>query len=185
MQIGAARFKAVSRGSVSSVALALTAVALTVAVMTGLAFAPGARAILKVDFVPIPRSAHQAVQIALHNWTKALSFGVFCVCALLACQDDRPSRVARVILYGCDAIVFVWWFATAALAGVLLGAYGQRQALAFLPQGPVELFAWALLIATYIDVRRARIDARQMGARVAVVVALLALSAVLELWAGL
>ncbi len=73
---------------------------------------------------------------------------------------------------------------SAALAGVLTGAYGLAQIRAFLPQGPVELTAWALLIALYVQVRRQRVGAWRAVCQLALILLILAAAAVLELWLG-
>ena len=184
MQVSVARSPHPRGVGPAGIVVALIVVALVAALITRMAFAYNARELLAVDFIPIRRSVAQALEILLHNGVKALAFGTFCGCVKLAGQGEVPSRMQRLILLCCDGIVCAWWLSTALLAGVLIGAYGSRQALAFLPNGPVEIVAWALLIALYVDVRRGRVSTGQLAARLCVVLALLALSAVLELWAG-
>lgn len=151
--------------------------------LTRAGFAPAARRLLKVHFTPVQPDMMQALAIWAHNSRFLFGIALFAVCVRVA-RSGVMSAGARVILTVCDLIVVVWAAGTAALAGVLLGAYGTRQLSAFLPQGPVEVLAWALLIAIYIDVRSRRPPITQVLARLATVEVLLATAAILELWVG-
>ena len=68
---------------------------------------------------------------------------------------------------------------------MLVGTYGMRQLAAFLPDGPVEVTAWLLLLALYLDLRRDRVTLAQAAGRGGVILLLLCLAALLELKAGL
>jgi len=67
---------------------------------------------------------------------------------------------------------------------VALGAYGSAQLGAFLPDGPVEVTAWALLLALYINARRGHDEWRQTLWGLVSVEVLLALAAILEAFGG-
>jgi hypothetical protein len=77
-----------------------------------------------------------------------------------------------------------WAAGSSLVAGVLLGAYGTRQLAVFLPDGPVEVAAWLLLIVLYLDVRCGRATPKTAVGWLAAVAGLLAIAAVLELGAG-
>ena len=64
--------------------------------------------------------------------------------------------------------------------GVSFGAYGTRMARAALPHGPVELAAYSLALALYIQGRRRVLPARHVLAVAALSTSLLAAAAVLE-----
>ena len=64
--------------------------------------------------------------------------------------------------------------------GASFGAYGTRMVRAALPHGPVELAAYSLALALYLQGRTRALPARHMLAVVALSVAMLALAAVLE-----
>jgi hypothetical protein len=163
----------------TGVLLGLTA---SSALLIRLAFEQPARRLLDVHFAVVRQDAASALGIWAHNTTIVLGFAVFMACSSIAGQTRRAPE--RMLLGACDLALCLWAAATALLAGVLLGAYGARQARAFLPQGPVELAAWSLLIVLYVDVRRRRLSAGPAATRLAAILGLLGVAAVLELWAG-
>ncbi len=161
----------------------------TVAAAAGLAtslggFGAPVRGVLRVHFTTIAHHVGEAVGIWVHNATIVAGFAIFLGGARLAQRDPTASRAERAILRACDLALLAWANGSAILAGLLTGAYGPRQLHAFLPQAPVEITAWALLIALYIDVRRQRATVLEIVWGFGVVLALLAAGAVLELWAG-
>jgi hypothetical protein len=170
--------------TVGLVTVYLLMVAVVAALLTRLVFREAARRLLRVHFVAVPHHAGDALGIWLHNATIVLGFAIFLGCAQLAQRAPDAARTEWAILRAGDGAMFIWATWTAVLAGVLAGAYGSVQIRAFLPQGPVEIAAWALLIALYIRVRRQRLAAGTTALLLAVVLVMLALSAVLELWAG-
>jgi hypothetical protein len=66
------------------------------------------------------------------------------------------------------------------VVGAGLGGYGERMARAELPHGPVELTAYALALALYLQGRRRALPVRHLAKVGAATVALLALAAALE-----
>lgn len=170
--------------TVAAVVAYLLALVAMAALITRLAFQPAIQQLLRVHFVAVSHHADSALGIWLHNARFVTGFAVFLGCARLAQQDAHTARTERTILRACDGLLVAWATGTALLAGVLLGAYGSRQVRAFLPQGPVELLAWALLIGVYIGVRRQWLGALRAARLLAAVLAILAASAVLELWVG-
>ncbi|MGH2903318.1 MAG: hypothetical protein ACRDK7_07020 [Solirubrobacteraceae bacterium] len=170
--------------TVAAVMAYLLSVAGACAAITRVAFATQARRLLRVHFTGVSHDAATAAGIWAHNTRIFIGFAVFLACAYFIQHDERSARIERTILRTCDGALLLWATGTAALAGVLAGAYGLAQIRAFLPQGPVELAAWALLIALYIHVRRQQVRAARAVRELAVIVLVLAASAVLELWLG-
>lgn len=162
----------------------LLAVTCVAAAITRLAFTSEAKRLLAVHFTHVAHHAAAAAGIWVHNTRIFIGFAVFLACAYFIQRDQRSARIERTILRACDGALLLWATGTAALGGVLAGAYGLTQIRAFLPQGPVELTAWTLLIALYIQVRRQRVTASRAVRQFALILLLLAASAVLELWLG-
>ena len=69
--------------------------------------------------------------------------------------------------------------------GASLGAYGTRMVRAALPHGPVELAAYSLALALYLQGRDRPLPGRLIVAVVALSVATLALAAILETYVNL
>jgi Stage II sporulation protein M len=170
--------------TVALVAAYQLAVATAGAVLTRTAFQRATRGLLRVHFAAVAHHAGNALAIWLHNATIVMGFAVFLGCAQFTQRDPHTGRAERTILRACDGALMLWATGTAVLAGALAGAYGSRQLHAFLPQGPIEVTAWALLIALYIKVRRQQVAADRAARVLMVVLAMLAVAAVLELWVG-
>jgi hypothetical protein len=170
--------------TVFAVLLAVTAAAW---LLTRLLFAARARSVLAVHFTSIPATPVQAVAIWIHNTRSTLGVAVFAVARPVGRRllGAQTPRLDRAIVHLCDSIVGLWAIGYALAAGVLLGAYGTRQLRSFLPEGPVEIAAWVLLVVLYLDLRRERLSLTQAALRLAGVVVILGVAAVLELWAGL
>ena len=66
------------------------------------------------------------------------------------------------------------------VVGAALGAYGARMVRASLPHGPVELAAYTLALALYVQGRRRALPTAHLAKTIAASVALLALAAALE-----
>lgn len=159
----------------------LFVVAATAAGTAGL-FAAAARRTLKVHFVAaLHHPLSEAASIWLTNSRASLGVAicVFCIPFLeRVAPAARPSE--RLPFWLCDAILVFITARTAVLAGVLIGAYGAVQLRVFMPDGPIELLAWALLACIYVQMRRRASTARDSATGLLVVEALLALAAVLE-----
>ncbi len=168
--------------SVAIVFCCLTGLAAYYALLTHVAFAAEARRLLDVHFAAVPDQPNEALSVWLHNSRVVLGVGV-CVALsglIRAITVGGPHGAERIPLWVGDAILTVWTVTVVLTAGILLGAYGERQVQAFWPYAPVELIAWALLIAFYIDARRGRGSARRQLLTLATVEGLLAVAAVLE-----
>jgi hypothetical protein len=156
------------------------------AAITGVRCAGDARALLAVHFAVLPATASEAAGIWLHNLRSELGVAVFAFVDP-ACRHllDGADPVWRRLLVGAgDLCVAGWAIGSSIVAGVLLGAYGMRQLEAFVPDAPVEVTAWLLLIVLYVDVRRGRTSGRATAVWLLLVAVLLAVAAVLELEAG-
>jgi hypothetical protein len=173
------------RHDVARLGAGLLAITGLAAAATALLFAGEARSVLAVHFAPPPATAGDAAGIWLHNLRCELGVAVF---AFLdpACRRliDGAKPLWRRLLVGVgDVCVAGWATGSSIVAGVLLGAYGMRQLEAFLPDGPVEVTAWLLLLVLYLDVRRGRASARTAEVSLFVIAALLAVAAVFEVGA--
>jgi len=93
----------------------------------------------------------------------------------MAAGRDREDQIEGGELILAGAIV-----ANLLVVGAGLGAYGERMARAELPHGPVELAAYALALALYLQGRKRILPAGHLAKVVAASVALLALAATLE-----
>lgn len=179
-------FGVLARREMAVLAGGLAAITMLAAALTAVLFAGEARALLAVHFATLPPTASEAAGIWLHNLRSELGVAVFAfvdpVCRHVL---DGADPVWRRLLVGVgDVFVAGWAIGSSVVAGLLLGAYGMRQLEAFVPDGPVEVTAWLLLIVLYVDVRRGRTSGRAAALWLLAVAALLALAAVLELEAG-
>jgi hypothetical protein len=154
------------------------------ALVTRFVFAEQARRLLSVHFAVIADQPAEALTIWLDNSRLVLGVTAW----MILTTGGLPSRTVKpgdrtvpgVVLWVGDVLLGLWIVVTVLLAGVLLGAYGAVQARAFWPYAPVEICAWVLLIATYLDTRRRRGGMRRVAACLVIVEGLLAIAAVLE-----
>jgi hypothetical protein len=148
-------------------------------------FVASARRLLPVHFAgTLSDPAEQAFSIWLDNSQKTAGVAA-CIAMILLIRRITPAGKAGRALVGvwiADTILVVVTFGSAALAGVLLGAYGSRQLQVFLPYAPIEVAAWGLLLALYINTRRGREAWPEYALGLLTVEALLALAAILEAW---
>jgi hypothetical protein len=145
-------------------------------------FAAGARRLLKVHFIA---SFHHPLGEATSIWlanSRGTAGTAGCVALILLAQRLAPAArgVERIPWWLCDLLIAATAARTAVLAGVLVGAYGTKQLHAFLPDGPVEVAAWALLVCVYVQVRRRRLGLRESAIGLLVAEMLLAIAALLE-----
>ena len=140
-----------------------------------------ARGWLGFTFPGVAARPAVAVGIFAHNLRSLSGVFVLLIFARLAARapDKRSARLAvrlgEVILAGAIT-------ANIAVVAAALGAYQQRMVLALMPHGPVELAAYSLAIALYLQDRRRNLPAAYVAKAGATCVALLAIAAVLETW---
>jgi hypothetical protein len=163
------------------VAMLALAGVLLVAVMVDLALAGQARTWLDYGFRGLPARPEVAAWIFVHN-ARAIGgvFGLLLVAQLAARRLGGPRLAERLILATGELILAGVVAANVLVVGAGLGAYGWRMARAELPHGPVELAAYALALALYLQGRRRALPARHLFRVVGAGVALLALAAALE-----
>jgi hypothetical protein len=103
---------------------------------------------------------------------------------ILAGEAGRPRAGRTLVRLACDAGAVGLLAPSGALVAVALGAYGSRMAAAILPNGPLELAAFALALSVYRDARRRPVRAARALGHAATGLALLAAAALLETYAG-
>ena len=154
---------------------------LVVAVMVRLALADQARQWLGYTFPGVAARAEVAVVIFAHNARAILGvFGLILVAQLAARRPEGPARVQRSVLAAGELLLAGVIAANLLVVGAGLGGYGQRMVRADLPHGPVELAAYALGLALYVQGRQRALPAAHLAEVMVASVALLALAAALE-----
>ena len=122
-----------------------------------------------------------AVGILAHNLRSLSGVFVLLIFARLAprAPDKRTARLGvrlgELILAGAIT-------ANVVVVAAALGAYRERMVMALMPHGPVELAAYSLAIALYLQDRRRNLPAAYVAKVAVACVALLAIAAVLETW---
>jgi len=165
----------------AGVAMLALAGVLLVAALVDVALAGEARTWLRYGFRGLPARPNVAVVIFAHNVRAILGvFGLLLVAQLAARRPGGPGRAQRLILASGELILSGVILANVLVVGAGLGAYGERIARAELPHGPVELAAYALALALYLQGRKRILPTGQLAKVVAASVALLALAATLE-----
>ena len=154
---------------------------LTVAALVDVALAGQARAWLGYRFRWLPARPTVALGIFVHNARAILGvFGLLLMAQLAAHHRGGAGVAQRLILAGGELILTGVIAANAFVVGAGLGAYGFRMARAELPHGPVELAAYALALALYLQGRRRALPISHLAKVAAASFALLALAAALE-----
>jgi hypothetical protein len=172
------------------VAGAVTITVAAVGVAVRLALIAPARHWLSFAFTGIPAKPVVAAGIFLHN-LRALAavFG-----ALLIAQARQPTGRGAGVGVGAphralplfgEAVLGVAVAANVVVLGAGLGAYGIRMVCAVLPHGPVELAAYALALALYLEGRTRLLARSHILAVAALSVSALGLAALLETFVNL
>ena len=170
------------------IAGALTIAVFLVALTVRLAFAARARHWLAFPFTGIPSRPAEAASIFLHNLRALSAIGGLLLVAQSPywnASDGQPGPIHRMLQRVGEALLAAAVAANVIVVGASLGAYGPRMVRAGLPHGPVELSAYALALALYVQGRRRRLPTRHMLAVASLSVAVLALGAVLETFVNL
>lgn len=140
-----------------------------------------AREWLGYSFPGVSPRLNVAVGIFAHNGRAILGvFGLLLIAQLAARRSGGPGRTQRGILVAGELILAGVILANVLVVGAGLGAYGARMVRACLPHGPVELAAYALALALYLEGRRRALPAARLTKTIAASVAMLALAAALE-----
>jgi hypothetical protein len=136
---------------------------------------------LNYRFSGVPARPHEAVAIFVHNG-RALAgvFGLLLIAQTALRGGAQPGLVQHAVRNAAEAVIAGLIAANVLLVGAGLGAYGGRMARAMLPHGPVELAAFALALAVYLQGRCRALLAWYVVTAGATSVLLLAGAAVLE-----
>jgi hypothetical protein len=168
-------------GLAARVALGLLAVIAMVALAVRLACAGRVRAWLGFPFTGVPASLEEAARIFAHNAGAMLGIGGLLLIAQLAARrPEGPARTQRYLQVAGELLLAGVIAANLAVVGAALGAYGDRMLRAVLPHGPVELAAFALAIALYLQGRHRALAARHLLTTATASLGLLAAAALLE-----
>ena len=163
------------------IAAALTGCVMVVALITRVALASQARQWLHYTFPGVPARLNSAVWIFANNGRELLGvLGLLLIAQLAARRSDGPTRAQRLVRTGGEAILAIAIAANGVVIGAAVGAYGERMMRAMLPHGPVEVAAYTLALALYLQGRRRPLPAWRLASTIAASVALLAGAALLE-----
>ncbi len=167
----------------SCVAATLTIACGVIVLIVHLWFAGAARRWLAFPFAGIPARPGTAAIIFSHN-LRALA----AVCGLLLIAQSaywsaagaQPGHAHRMLRGLGEALLAAAVAANLVVIGASFGAYGTRMVRAALPHGPVELAAYSLALALYVQGRNRPLPIRHVLAVAALSISVLALAALLE-----
>ena len=165
------------------IAGALTLGACVIAIAVHVSLAADARAWLRFPFTGLPARPTVAAQIFFHNLRALLAVAGLLLVAqspLWSARTAEPGAIHRILRGSGEVLLGAGIAANVIVVGASLGAYGTRMVRAALPHGPVELGAYALALALYVQGRDRPLPGRLIVAVAALSVAALALAAILE-----
>jgi hypothetical protein len=161
---------------------ALTMIVCLIGLVVRAAFPTEARRWLAYPFSGVPGRPSEAATIFLHNSRALAAVGGL----LLIAQSPylthaaEPGVLHRALQRLGEALLGAAVAANLIVVGVSFGAYGMRMVRAALPHGLVELAAYTLALALYLQGRHRPLPTRQMLAVCGLSVTTLALAALLE-----
>ena len=156
------------------------------AAVTRVAAAAATRRCLAYPFTGVPTRVDEAAAILAHNGRAVLGvYGLLLIAQLTLREPAQPRRARRTLQTLGEAVLCGLAAANTVLVGAALGAYGSRMVRAILPHGPVELAAFALALALYLQGRRRALPVRYLVTTGTISVMLLAGAAVLETYVTL
>ena len=157
------------------------AACIVIAGLVAVAAPAWARAWLGFTFPGLAPRPAVAEGILAHN-LRSLS-GVFVLLTFARLASRAPDkRTARLAVRLGEVILAGAITANVVVVAAALGAYRERMVMALMPHGPVELAAYSLAIALYLQDRRRDLPAAYVAKVAVACVALLAIAAVLETW---
>jgi hypothetical protein len=164
------------------IAVLLMTATCAAAILVHVALAAVARGWLDFPFAGLPARPSVAARIFLHNLRALMAVAGLLLVAQSPFWDVRtPPAIAHRILRRCgEAVLATAITGNVIVVGASLGAYGARMIRAVLPHGPVELAAYALALALYIQGRERPLPARLTLTVAVLCVAALMLAAALE-----
>ena len=179
--------RAPAAGGVATVALAaliaaaLTVCVLLVALMTRVALASQARGWLHYRFPGVPHRLGSASWIFANNGRELLGvLGLLLIAQLGVRRAGGPTSAQRLLRSGGEVLIVGVIAANVLVIGTAVGAYGERMVRAMLPHGPVEVAAYTLALALYLQGRRRPLPQHRLAGTIAASVILLAAAALLE-----
>jgi hypothetical protein len=162
---------------------ALTIAVLAVGLTVHVACAGWARRLLAFHFPGVPARPAVAATVFVHNLHALAAIGG----ALLVAQAPYlmtgaadAGRIHRALRRGSEVLLTGGVAANVVVIGASFGAYGMRMMRAALPHGPLELAAYSLALALYIQGRRWPLAARHVLAVATLSSFALAAAALLE-----
>jgi hypothetical protein len=166
----------------AAVAGALTIAAGAIAAVTHLTAASVARRWLAYPFAGIPARPGEAVAIFLHNVRALAAVGGLLLIAQSPhwAENVDAGPLHRAIRRGGEALLAAGVSSNVIVVGASLGAYGAGMVRAILPHGPVELAAYALALALYLQGRDKPLPMNHLLTIAVTSIFLLALAALLE-----
>jgi hypothetical protein len=170
-------------GAVAAIlGVACGAIALTVHV----ALAAAAHEWLAFPFTGIPARLAIAASIFLHN-LRALAAvsGLLLIAQSALWNTGEPGRASTILRRPGEVLLAAAVAANVVVVGASLGAYGTRMLRATLPHGPLELAAYSLALALYLQGRRRPLPLLLVLLVAALSIAALALAAVLETYVNI
>lgn len=168
------------------VAFALIALGSGVSLLVHLAAADDVRAILGFTFPGVPARLSEAWAILSNNLRIMLAVVFASGVAQAAIRTDADGfarGVMTAIVRFCEIGLLLWCLVQVAIIGAALGAYGGRALWPILAHLPFELGAFSLVLAVYLKARRQRLEVRDLTATALAAALLLALGAVVEVYA--
>ena len=124
-----------------------------------------------------------AATVFLHNLHALLAIGGALLVAqapYLVSPAAQPGPIHLTLQRACDAVLAGGVAANVIVIGASFGAYGMRMVRAAVPHGPVEVAAYSLALALYIQGRRQQLPVRHMLAVATLSTSALAAAALLE-----
>ena len=185
MRPGAEPAVAATAKVAARIAGVLTAAVLAVGVAVHLVAAGWARRLLAFSFPGVAPRLDLAATAFLHNLNALLAIcGVLLVtqAPYLVTHAAPPGRIHRTLQRACEALLAGGVAANVIVIGAGFGGYGLRMVRAALPHGPVELAAYSLALALYIQGRRRPLAARHILSVAAISISALAAAALLEVF---
>jgi hypothetical protein len=165
------------------IAGALTVAVLAVGVAVHITAVASASRLLGFHFAGIPARATVAATVFVHNLHALLAIAGALLVAQMPYLVDRaadPGRSQRMLRVVCEVGLAGAVAANVMVIAVSFGAYGSRMARAALPHGPIELAAYSLALALYIQGRHRVVPARHILAVALLSTTLLAAAAAVE-----
>ena len=166
----------------------ITIAVVLIALVVRAGFAVNARRWLAFPFAGIPASPGEAASIFIHN-LRALAavWGMLLIAqsGYPAARNGQPGVVHQTLRRLGEALLGAAIAANVIIVGTSFGAYGTRMVRAALPHGPVELAAYSLALALYLQGRNRPLPLRHVLAMAALSISVLGLAALLETFVNL